>query len=327
MRTSSSVVVRVHPRSSGFTLVELLVVITIIGILIGLLLPAVQSARESARRLQCSNNLKNMGLAMLLHEQQHQVFPTGGWGHKWLGAPDRGFGLNQPGGWVYNILPYIEQQALRDLATDSAKALQMATTPVSLMNCPSRRRSQLYPGEVGGPNASTGTQVAKTDYAVNHGSVRDWADMEGPPSYTEGDKATYWASSEANRMSATGIVYLRSQIDMAQVRDGSSNVIMIGEKSINTNQYSSATAVGDMRGMFQGEDSCTGRWTSAVPVADGPMTNISNWGDRFGASHSGAANFVFCDGSVRSISYSINADTFGYLGHRSSGKVVDASQF
>ncbi len=321
----------------AFTLVELLVVITIIGILIGLLLPAVQSAREAARRLQCSNNLKNMGLAMLLHEQQHQVFPTGGWGYNWLGDPDRGFGLKQPGGWIYNILPYVEQQALHDMPSNSkiagtkeAKTLQMAMTPLSLMNCPSRRRSQLYPGNIEGViNADTGSQMAKTDYAVNQGSVRWPGDFGGPSSLSEGENFSWW-NSNANRTAATGICYAVSQIDMAQIRDGSSNVIMIGEKFLDPSYYSSGTGnveTGDTRGMFQGEDSCTGRWTNLPPVADGPTVNVATPGDRFGASHSGAANFVFCDGSVRSISYSINAETFGYIGNRSSGKSVDATQF
>ncbi|MDZ7618038.1 MAG: DUF1559 domain-containing protein [Patescibacteria group bacterium] len=339
MLKSRSLAVRVHPRRVGFTLVELLVVITIIGILIGLLLPAVQSARESARRLQCSNNLKNMGLAMLMHEQQHQYFPTGGWGYEWVGDPDRGFGLNQPGGWIYNILPYIEQQALHDLPTDSnpgtisdtpqkKKALEMAMTPISLMNCPSRRRAQVYPGGVGPRNSDPGTQVAKTDYAVNYGSVRTgWTDLTGPASHTEGETASYWTNSARVRTMATGIVHARSQVDMAMIRDGSSNVIMIGEKSVNSNHYSSATGVGDTRGMYQGEDSCTGRWTYLVPVTDGPMTNVTTPGDRFGASHSGGANYVFCDGSVRTISYSVNATTFLNLGHRSSGVPVDATQF
>ena len=94
-------------RIAGFTLVELLVVITIIGILMSLLLPAVQSARESGRQAQCANNLKQLGLACLSHANSIGWFPSSGWGWQWAGDPNQGFGLNQPGGWLYNILPLL----------------------------------------------------------------------------------------------------------------------------------------------------------------------------------------------------------------------------
>ena len=156
----------------GFTLLELLVVVTVIGMLVALLAPAIQAAREAARRAECKNNLKQLSLAALNHLDMQGHFPTGGWGWYWVGDPDRGFGKDQPGGWIYNLLPYCEESpGLHDLAADgkpneigrvqSVGAAQVIQSPLVIVSCPTRRRATVHPlvanewGELGFYNSIT----------------------------------------------------------------------------------------------------------------------------------------------------------------------------
>src|SRR5688572_15278490 len=115
--------IRRRTAPQAFTLVELLVVIAIIGILVALLLPAIQAAREAARRTQCMNHVKQLATACMNLENAHKRFPTGGWGFDWVGDADRGYGEDQPGSWLYNILPYVEEQALHDMPKDGQASM------------------------------------------------------------------------------------------------------------------------------------------------------------------------------------------------------------
>jgi len=146
-------------RRHGFTLVELLVVIAIIGILVALLLPAVQSAREAARRMQCSNNVKQIGLAFQLYHDSYKMFPYGGKNHvNCCNSSIRNFW-----NWTYYILPYMEQQNLVDQASDAV----VYATPVSTFYCPTRRSASVY------------KNTNRLDYAGNSGSSLTATSLDG----------------------------------------------------------------------------------------------------------------------------------------------------
>lgn len=330
----------------GFTLVELLVVITIIGILIGLLLPAIQSAREAARKVQCQNNIGQLGKAALLHEQAQNWFPTGGWGWDWVGDPDRGFSIKQPGGWIYNILPYMEQQNLHDMGMGQmqnqkwAQAGLMIATSIAIINCPSRRQAIGYPNirkQIDWHNANPAPAlVARSDYAANQGDSSIDQIGPGPNTLADGDDPTKYSWFDAiHNNDATGISFIRSTVRIAHITDGASNTYLAGEKYLDPNNYLSGTDPADNECALVGWDNDifrTCRYDPTNNIAETPKQDTPGSPGIasdliFGSAHSSGCSFVMCDGSVHNISFSIDPETHRRLGCRNDGLPIDDSKW
>lgn len=266
----------------AFTLVELLVVITIIGILVSLLLPAVQAAREASRQTQCQNNLKQLALAIDNHLSSSERYPSNGWGHYYIGDPDYGTDDRQPGGWIYNILPYIEQQSLREKGRGMAPAaksqamLNVVQSPLIVVRCPSRGGAILAPSRPGGVFNSSGqvdsvldgVLVARSDYAINEGDFYLTTAPIDPKSPT-------WTTYNKQM---NGIGYQRSQVRPAMIQDGLSQTYLIGEKFVSRLYYDNWSDLGHDQSMFSGDSFDVGRWVIGTPLQDCDEPYLTSYG-------------------------------------------------
>ena len=330
---------------SAFTLVELLVVIAIIGILVALLLPAVQAAREAARRIQCSNQLKQIALAFQLHHDTHGYLPSGGWGYKWAGDPDRGYGKMQSGSWAYNCLPFLEAKAVHDIgmgitgtAAKRAVLATMGSTPVASFYCPSRRGVAAYPHIAAGSpsafyNSASPTALARSDYAANLGPRISPYSIQwgaGPPLILAVQGRGFLeeilqAKGTDTFTEIRGIVFQRSEIKFKHITDGLANTLMVGEKNVNPDFYAGGTTndrdQGDDQGAWVGDDLDMHRFSDvyALPAPDqAGVPQIFS----FGSPHPGGFNMAMCDNSVKSIAYDIDAVVYQLLGDRGDGQPI-----
>ena len=321
-------------RSAAFTLVELLVVITILGVLMSLLLPAVNSVRESMRRTQCKNNLAQCGRAAQEHVTAQGFFPGGGWGYMWVGDPNHGFGARQPGGWIYNILPYAGLDMIHDigkgLTGDGSgpkyNALAEAkTAAIPFLICPTRRKVIAYPTNQTSYNSAQPALLSKTDYAANGGSnhFEGTGPQLGDNCYTKFPNCPW---SNPDQSSFNGVEGERSEVRPGLITDGLSNVFFAGEKYLDAAQYYTGQDPADDNCVLQGNDRDTNRWVMYGSTAQPPLRDVKGNQQEFcfGSAQPAGVNLVLCDGHAQLISYQINSSstipygTFQILGIRNA---------
>lgn len=317
-------------RRRAFTLVELLVVIAIIAMLVTLLLPAVQSAREAARRSQCLNGLRQMALGALNCESAVGHLPAGGWGWRWVGDKDLGSGREQPGGFIFAMLPYIEEASFYDGAGDGdrlgisdkqrAGALLCVESPISIINCPTRRESRAYP--FGWPgfsqgynafNAATARMAGRTDYAGN-GGVLTLQHGAGPSTIEAGLNDT-----KSRGKTFTGVVFERSELSLKRILDGTSKTYFVGEKYLNAEHYTTGGDPADNETWCTGWNNDNYRIALRVPMRDRP--GVGNNTD-FGSAHAEGFQVAMCDGSGKLINYDVALEV-----HRANAHRADEGQF
>jgi prepilin-type N-terminal cleavage/methylation domain-containing protein len=306
----AAVAAHANNRRSGFTLIELLVVIAIIAILIALLVPAVQKVREAAQRTQCTNNLKQIGLAFHSYHDTFKALPPGR--------------IDQNGGatWCVLLLPYIEQPALfkewdmKKLYYDQSPA--MVSSQVPTWYCPARRSAADnmlsnsgdggLPGALGDYGVCDGEDSA--DHVYNETSANGAVILS---SYGEGSGvATHW----------------HSLTNWDSITDGLSNTFLVGEKHVVLGKFGVG---GDVSGTDPHGDgsiynsdpenaNCARVASAACPLALSP-TSVFN--RNFGSWHKDICQFTMCDGSVHAIGVSIDVEIYRRLGVRNDGLPID----
>ncbi len=278
-------------RSFGFTLVELLVVIAIIGILIALLLPAVQAAREAARRMNCSNNLKQIGIALHNYHDSMGQFPSG-----FIVGPR----ADPQWGWAALVLPYIEQGAVHE-ALNVKKQSLLATITLAGTNASVDEALKTLISGYRCPSDTADDYVAGNASATP--AERVWDNYTPPVANYVGNAGLYHIPAAANTPPNNGVLFANSLIAFRDILDGTSNVFAVGERADKCMRgpatwLGAHTMVNDHNGFYFTVG-------NAINPVNAPAQQDCRNG--FSSPHPGGAMFVFCDGSVHFLSETIDS--------------------
>lgn len=332
----------------GFSLVELLVVVGILAILAALLLPALMQARETARKAQCLNNLRQIGLALHNYEGVHKVFPPGTSGSPLRPSQVGNFmdykEFYSSWGWAVHLLPYVEQQALYDKLRVNERTLEelVENNPASQELVGVRLEIYRCPVDLCDDTMQTAPMHRSWKYLNRSGPTlpENQRVFGGSASYVGncGYFEPVFPIGPERGVDNNGILFTGSHISTRDIPDGASNTFMVGERAWF---QGSATWVGssDLRSVVAaGPGTCLGRvyWRiNALPDPPGVLMTPENGlevasGDYnattgFGSYHHGGANFLFVDGSVRFLNESIEsrAPTQPNLGARPTDNIPD----
>lgn len=290
-------------QRNAFTLVELLVVITIIGILVALLLPAVQAAREAARRMSCRNNMKQIGLALHNYHDTYKAMPMG-----WIGLSG-GTGSvphseGGPGwGWAANVLPFVEKSTVKDIVRDALPITDALNQParnthLSIFQCPSNANSREFFDLDNG--AGTVLATVPTANYVGMFGTKELEDCEGLASGVQcrGDGPFFHNSSTRFR----------------DFIDGTSNTFLVGERY---SKHGESTWIGAVPGADES-------FARILAIADHPPNSPGGHLDDPGSYHPAGTNFTFADGSVRIIVETIDLNVYYALATMQGGEVASA---
>jgi prepilin-type processing-associated H-X9-DG protein/prepilin-type N-terminal cleavage/methylation domain-containing protein len=314
---------------TGFTVIEVLVVVAIIGLMVALLLPAVNAAREAARRAQCVNNLKQMGLAMHSFHGTTGKFPAG---YSVKGLPPQDDGMTPGFGWGVFLLGSLEQQSLYnsfnfDLWLVQPEQKTALSVRLSVYTCPSSESPTSDPYNQA---IMISDRLPVSHYVASAGQFQPYSRSDSRPTRIVGV--------------GSGVFYLNSRTSAPEITDGLSQTLMVGERSRNV---ASATWIGVPA--FNVPLCTNGTWPirscdsdmylvfgrTGGPLWNGPDSvwffhtpnSLTMGVDGFASRHPGGCNFLFCDGSVRFIKDQVQQSVFNALATRNGGEAVSGDQF